>query len=191
LLDKNKELLFILDNDGVQHIGEYDYATNNLKEKALCGKRLKSFWVKKLDNFEIDKSICEKCKKIKENHIKISCVKGLIIKEPWIDKILRGEKVWEIRGSNTSIRGRVALIKSGTGKIYGTVEVVDSIKLSDEDYLKNNDKHCIPLNTYITTPYPKTYAWVLSNPIIFKKPISYNHPQGAVIWVNLPHDILE
>ena len=41
--------------------------------------------------------------------------KGLMIKSPWIDKILAGEKTWEIRGYTTETRGTIALIKSGSG----------------------------------------------------------------------------
>ena len=46
-------------------------------------------------------------------------MKGLIIKSPWIDYILDKEKIWEIRGSSTTIRGPILLIKSGTDKVYG------------------------------------------------------------------------
>ena len=56
-------------------------------------------------------------------------MKGLIIREPWIDYILSGKKVWEIRGSNTTIRGRIALIKSGTSTILGEANLINSIKL--------------------------------------------------------------
>jgi hypothetical protein len=42
-------------------------------------------------------------------------MKGLIVKSPWIELILEGKKTWEIRGSNTKIRGPIALIKSGSG----------------------------------------------------------------------------
>lgn len=120
-----------------------------------------------------------------------SIIKGLIVKDPWIDKMLKGEKTWEIRGSNTSIRGRIALIKSGTGKIFGSIELIDSVRLSIDDFLDSTDKHCISVDDFSKMPYPKTHAWVVSNPVIFTKPIPYNHPQGAVIWVNLSKDILE
>ena len=63
-------------------------------------------------------------------------MKGLIIKAPWIDYILSGKKTWEIRGCNTKIRGEIALIQSGTGKIYGTVELVDSLELDLHTYCK-------------------------------------------------------
>jgi hypothetical protein len=42
---------------------------------------------------------------------------GLLIRAPWIDKILDGSKSWEIRGSQTSKSGRIALIESGTGTV--------------------------------------------------------------------------
>jgi hypothetical protein len=48
---------------------------------------------------------------------------GLVIKSPWIEKILAGETTWEIRGRNTKLRGRIALIKSRSGKIYGTCRI--------------------------------------------------------------------
>ena len=39
-------------------------------------------------------------------------MKALIIKKPWIDYILNGSKVWEIRGSKTNIRGKIELIQA-------------------------------------------------------------------------------
>jgi hypothetical protein len=115
-------------------------------------------------------------------------MKGLIVKSPWIDKILSGEKSWEIRGSNTKVRGTVCLIKSGTGKIYGTVDIIDSHPVSKLDLVFNRDKHCI--TDLLTVEYEKPNAWIMKNPVKFDNPISYRHPQGAVIWVNLlPIDV--
>lgn len=110
-------------------------------------------------------------------------MKGLIIKEPYIDLILIGKKVWEIRGSNTSIRGRIALIKSGSKKIFGEVDLVDSFEINLAKY----NEHCIKLygKKEEKLPYKKTYAWVVRNPILYDKPKNYVHPKGAVIWVNL------
>lgn len=109
-------------------------------------------------------------------------MKGLIIKSPWIDLILHGEKIWEIRGSNTKIRGEIALIKSGTGTILGTVELVGSKKLTMQEYLNSNKHHCVDQNYKIN--YKNIYAWIFNNPVLFDEPIPYKHPQGAVIWVN-------
>ena len=110
-------------------------------------------------------------------------MKGLIIRSPYIDLILDGKKKWEIRGSNTNIRGKIALIKSGSKKIYGEVNLVDSFEIDLDLY---NEYH---INMYGRKvgklPYKRTFAWVLNEPVKYKESINYNHPQGAVIWVNL------
>jgi hypothetical protein len=111
---------------------------------------------------------------------------GVVIKPPWIDLILQGKKTWEIRGTHTSTRGRIALIKSRSGRIFGTCRVVDCIgPLSLEQLRANGDKHQIPMEMLVELPYPKTYAWVLSEVNPFRDPIVYKHPSGAVIWVRL------
>ena len=46
---------------------------------------------------------------------------ALIVKEKWALKPLNGEKTWEIRGSSTSKRGKIAIAISGTGKLYGEI----------------------------------------------------------------------
>ena len=56
---------------------------------------------------------------------------GLIIKPKWGELILNGLKSWEIRGSNTSHRGRHYLIESGTNKVYGEFDLVDSQPLTE------------------------------------------------------------
>ena len=112
-------------------------------------------------------------------------MKGLIVRSPWIELILEGKKTWEIRGSNTSIRGKIALIKSGTGKILGCVDIVDSKKISLSDYHNSINYHCVENAKQFSLYYKNTYAWVLNNPMKFDVPITYIHPKGAVIWVNL------
>lgn len=114
-------------------------------------------------------------------------MKGLIIKSPWIEYILSGGKTWEIRGSNTKIRGKVYLIKSGSGYIYGTAEIIDCIELSLEQYQSAYNMHRLPLEFLDQLPYRHTYAWVLKNAKLLSKPLKYKHPQGAVIWVNIEY----
>jgi len=120
-------------------------------------------------------------------------LKGLIIKEPWIDLILTGEKVWEIRGSNTKIRGTIALIKGGTGTVVGLCELKNVIgPLSINKLRRSQPFHAIPSNQLKSgLPYPKTYAWILCNTVRLSKPVSYRHPRGAVIWVNLPNTVVK
>jgi hypothetical protein len=120
-------------------------------------------------------------------------MKGLLIKEPWIDKILNGKKCWEIRGSNTKIRGTIALIRSGSGTIVGTAELIDVIGPLSRNKLKRSESfHAIPPSHFKSgLPYPKTFAWSLANIRKFKSPIPYKHPKGAVIWINLPSDSIQ
>lgn len=110
-------------------------------------------------------------------------MKGLIIKKPWIDMILDGTKTWEIRGTNTNIRGKIALIESGTGQIKGTAILSNSFPLTIEARLNGSSKHQIPQDTDIQ--YKQPYVWEMSSPNRLTTPIPYKHPQGAVIWVNL------
>ncbi|MFF2531369.1 ASCH domain-containing protein [Brevibacillus sp. NPDC058079] len=114
-------------------------------------------------------------------------MKGLVIKSPWIDLILEGKKVWEIRGSKTKIRGKIALIQSGTGLVVGTAELVDCKSLSLFDYQMAINEHCI--QDCGVAPYSTIHAWVLMNAIRLQTPIPYVHPQGAVIWVNLNQQV--
>ncbi len=109
-------------------------------------------------------------------------MKGLIIRSPWIYLILSGQKTWEIRGANTRIRGRIALIKSGTGCVFGTVELVDCVPLDLMSYQGHIAEHRVTAAQSL--PYPKTFAWIMAHPVRLDKPVPYRHPQGAVIWVN-------
>ncbi|MFC1696874.1 ASCH domain-containing protein [Nanoarchaeota archaeon] len=109
-------------------------------------------------------------------------MKALIIKKPFIDLILDGKKTWEIRSSNVNIRGKIGLIQSGSGTIVGTCILKDSIgPLSKEEFNNNSDKHKA---NWDNITYKKTFAWVLDKAERIE-PISYNHPQGAIIWVNV------
>jgi len=119
-------------------------------------------------------------------------MKGLIIKTPWIDKILDGEKTWEIRSSKTKIRDTIALIRSGSGTVVGICDLEDVIApLSLSKLKRSKSFHAISPNRFKDgLPYPIAYAWVLSNVKRLNKPVSYDHPRGAVIWVNLPRAVV-
>lgn len=119
-------------------------------------------------------------------------MKGLIVDEPWIDLILSGKKTWEMRKTACHHRGRIALIRKGSGQVVGTAEVADSLPPVDSasDYARAEPRHCIP-------PERQAQAfadgwrtpWVLENVRSLPRPVSYKHPYGAVIWVNLEKDV--
>lgn len=109
-------------------------------------------------------------------------------KSPHVENILAGKKTWDIRGSNTKIRGEIALIKSGSGTIVGKCEIVDVIgPLTFSDLEANIDKHCVSKEQLerVFGKYKTLYSWVLDNVVTLSTPVPYEHPQGAVIWVNI------
>lgn len=112
-------------------------------------------------------------------------MKGLIIKEPWIDLILDGKKKWEIRGVTTKTRGKILLIKSGTGCIWGEATLIDCFRVSIKQLQNHYPQHRIPIETVTTIKYHNPCAWVLENPKRYDIPIPYKHPIGAIIWVNI------
>ena len=113
---------------------------------------------------------------------------GLIIHEQWLNKILNGEKTWEIRGSRTSKRGEIALIQKGSGKIFGTCKLTDVIgPLTKQDLEVNIDKHKIPSTELsdILDRYTNPYAWIIYDVKKLNPPVRYDHPMGAVRWVKV------
>jgi len=111
-------------------------------------------------------------------------MKCLIIKQPWIDLILSGDKTWEMRSRPTNIRGRIGIIEQGTGLIVGEAELIDCINGMSHNrlYGYTPDKHLIQDERLLIK---WNVAWVLKNAKRYKKPIPYKHPQGAVVWVNI------
>jgi hypothetical protein len=116
--------------------------------------------------------------------------RALIIDDPWISKIYAGIKPWEMRTRPTKIRGRIYLIKKGSGVISGEAFLYDSppYSFNREGLIKNKDKHCIDYENNWNKYKKWRYPWVFKDIKEYDKPIPYDHPQGAVIWVkiNLP-----
>jgi len=113
-------------------------------------------------------------------------VNGLIIRSPWVEMILDGKKTWEIRGRSTHLRGKIALIRGGSGLIVGTCHLVGVVgPLKPEEYRMNAPKAGLTRSETQRLPYEKTYAWVLRGARKFRHPRRYRHPSGAVIWVKL------
>jgi hypothetical protein len=113
-------------------------------------------------------------------------LRALLIRHPWIDLILEGNKSWEMRGSRTSVRETIGLIPSGSGTIIGVCELVECHgPLTAEQFRKNAKKAGMRPSEAKLGWYRQTYAWVLETPRILKRPVPYRHPSGAVIWVKL------
>jgi len=113
-------------------------------------------------------------------------VRALLIRHPHIDKILAGTKTWEMRGSRTSVREQIALVASGSGTVIGVCDLIDCIgPLTQNQYRKNAKKAGTRPSEATLGHYRQTYAWVLAKARTLKKPVTYEHPPGAIIWVKL------
>ena len=109
--------------------------------------------------------------------------RALIIRQPHIGMILSGLKTWEMRSTDTKIRGLIGLIEAGSGLITGEAEIVSTRTwLTKEQLAYHRDKHrCKDIS--ILEKW--RCAWVLKNAKKYDEPIPYKHPKGAVIWVKL------
>ncbi|MGN6772554.1 MAG: ASCH domain-containing protein [Rhizobiaceae bacterium] len=120
-------------------------------------------------------------------------MKGLVIDEPWVSLIMRGEKSWEMRKTGCNYRGPVALIRKGSGQVVGVADVVGSLPPIDtrERYRQTEAMHRIP-----PSRQEKAFAdgwrtpWVLANARPLSRSVSYRHPYGAVIWVTLDPKVI-
>src|SRR5688572_6003508 len=109
---------------------------------------------------------------------------GLVIASPWIEKILAGEKTWEMRNKPNARTGRIALAQKG-GPIVATCIIGKSIRLSAEDIRTNTDKHrSTPERLAEFYGDKPVYAWPLSDVRRISPPIRYKHPGGGS-WVTL------
>ena len=117
----------------------------------------------------------------------------LIVKKQWLDLILDGKKILEIRGCRTGKRGLIGLIESGSGEIKGLVNINGCEELTKEQFESKREMHRIEKATYEDLPYKRVFGWSMKNAVRFKNPVRYRHPQGAVIWVKseVPEEIIK
>lgn len=115
---------------------------------------------------------------------------GLIIREPWIGYILDGTKTWEMRTAPAPRRGRVALIRKGTGLVVGTAEIVDSLPPVDAAGLATaRDRHCIPAGRDAEVLAAGwVHPWVLRDVRRLPRSVPAGQKPGQVIWVPLDVD---
>jgi hypothetical protein len=117
--------------------------------------------------------------------------RGLVIDSHWVSLILAGTKTWEMRSQPTNLRGTISLIRKGTGRIWGVVDLVDcGSPLSDEEMLASIERHQVPESMIRSGEIASwRIPWVLENAISFADPVPYEHPNGAVKWVQLSDQV--
>ncbi|MBN8541873.1 MAG: ASCH domain-containing protein [Deltaproteobacteria bacterium] len=112
-------------------------------------------------------------------------LKGLIVREKPMAKILSGVKTWEIRSRRSHIRGKIALITSGSGTVVGTAEVVDCIgPLTVAQWNSSLRRMGLTKENRIQSKREigDLYAWVLKSAKKLKKPVRYKHKPGIINW---------
>ena len=106
------------------------------------------------------------------------------MKKHWLDKILAGEKKWEIRGSSTSRRGWIHLAQSKTGgKLVGRARLLGCTEISRSHFLEHIQRHHV--TDLADVPYAKIFAWEFADAERFTRPFVYEHRPGAVVWVRV------
>ena len=112
---------------------------------------------------------------------------ALLIGSPWIDKILDGSKIWEVRGTGTTKRDQVGLIEKGTGMVVGVAKIVGVVgPLTLAEFVANASRIGITKSQAAKgLPYDRTFGWVMERPRRLERPVPYHHPRGAVRWVKL------
>lgn len=117
--------------------------------------------------------------------VSASYATALIIDEPWITLLLRGEKTWEMRSTQTTKRGPIALIRKGSGLVVGTARLTDCLgPFDDAQVAAHEARHRVPLAKIGKW----RHAWVMADCRALAQPVPYRHPNGAVIWVRLDDD---
>lgn len=110
----------------------------------------------------------------------MTITKGLIVEDPWIGYILEGTKSWEMRSTNWTYRGWFALIRKGTGTVYGVAQLIGvGAPLTLDEMIAAYDKHRIP-ELQIRNGLKKwNIPWKLSGARKLTYPVAYKHKSGA------------
>lgn len=90
-------------------------------------------------------------------------MKAIVIREPYISLILDGKKTWEMRSTRANYRGRVGLIKQGSGHVVGVAELVDCRPpLTAANFGENEIFHCVaPADQPSALKRRWVYPWVI------------------------------
>lgn len=122
----------------------------------------------------------------------MTTLSAIPIREPWIDMILNGVKTWEVRTKFTKKIGPVALIRAGSGTVVATAILSEVIELTPKIAYENSELMGFGKITRTDADdLEGEYAWVLKDLTVFKKPVPYKHPSGAVTWVTLDEPTTE
>ena len=101
----------------------------------------------------------------------------LVLREPWLTKVLTGEKTVEIR-SRACRLGQAWL--GCEGKVYGSVDIVGAQPLTEQEFRDKGALHHWPGDE--PPPYNKIVGWALSGARALETRLPYWRPRAAIGW---------
>ena len=90
-----------------------------------------------------------------------------------------------IQYSTVNVRGEPKRGLASQGKIWGTVDLIGSQKVSMDDLTENVEKHQIVDLSVIT--YKKIFAWELDNAKRFAEPIRHLPKKSCQVWMSVDY----
>ena len=99
----------------------------------------------------------------------------LVLKKPWLDLMLTGEKTLEVRGRK--LKGGVYYLGS-RGLIHGRAVFESAFAINDEaqwNALLPKHRVCDP-----ALPYKRTFGLLVKKVMRITPPVAYVHPRGAI-----------
>jgi hypothetical protein len=116
-----------------------------------------------------------------------AALKGLIIRDPWIGKILAGKKTWELRSRHCNHRGELALVRQGTGLVVGMARLIDNLHPLDEHTMRQTmEFHGVPEDR-IPEVIERNWCipWVLTHVQPLARPVPFDQKPGAVTFAKI------
>ena len=120
---------------------------------------------------------------------------ALIVKRPWAELLIQGDKRWELRSCSTTKRGRIAVAAGGTQTLLGEIDLVDCVKVSERGRsllplpLESFEHlHKVPDLSVLNYQDKSIFAWVMANPCPYSPVKTFVRDRGPVVWVSLPQD---
>lgn len=110
-------------------------------------------------------------------------MEGLIVKQPYAELIINGEKEWELRSRcppSKKLSKELYLLSAGT--VLGKIKIDTHFEANKNDLEKNKNKH--RSETSFLSEHHVSYVWKVQVIKKFSKPKKYIHPTGARVWVN-------
>ena len=115
--------------------------------------------------------------------------KVLTIKPQFLARILSGEKSWEVRSQNSLYRGCVALVGSGTRKIWGRAFLIGCTWKTEAEIRAASAACLTTAEVRRFCQGSGAYVWILSDVQVFQTPVCWHPVPGCVTWSSVKSDL--